>query len=88
MATKKQAKRFIRAIEQAIDDSPKFNRCDQCEALVINGVYCHETGCPNSRSRFDAESGEWIKQRECFECGCTVDANDPCCSISDEEEQS
>lgn len=20
--------------------------CDQCEALMINGVYCHETGCP------------------------------------------
>lgn len=22
-------------------------RCSQCEALVINGVPCHETGCPN-----------------------------------------
>ena len=20
--------------------------CSQCEALTINGVYCHETGCP------------------------------------------
>lgn len=24
-------------------------RCSQCEALVINGVACHETGCPNER---------------------------------------
>lgn len=24
--------------------------CNQCEALVINGVYCHETGCPNKGS--------------------------------------
>ena len=24
------------------------NRCDQCEASMINGVYCHETGCPNT----------------------------------------
>lgn len=24
-------------------------RCSQCEALVINGVACHEAGCPNSR---------------------------------------
>lgn len=24
-------------------------RCSQCQALVINGVACHETGCPNSR---------------------------------------
>ena len=22
-------------------------RCSQCAALVINGVPCHETGCPN-----------------------------------------
>lgn len=24
--------------------------CSQCEALVINGVACHEQGCPNIRS--------------------------------------
>lgn len=23
--------------------------CTQCEALVINGYACHETGCPNKR---------------------------------------
>jgi hypothetical protein len=23
-------------------------RCSQCEALVINGVPCHETGCPHA----------------------------------------
>ena len=22
-------------------------KCSQCEALCINGVACHETGCPN-----------------------------------------
>ena len=54
--------------------------CDQCQMLSINGVACHETGCPNMGARWDAESGEWIKQRECFDCGCTVDADDPCCS--------
>jgi len=21
--------------------------CNSCDALTINGVYCHETGCPN-----------------------------------------
>jgi hypothetical protein len=20
--------------------------CDQCEAVMVNGVYCHEHGCP------------------------------------------
>ena len=24
-------------------------KCDQCDALYINGVFCHETGCPNSK---------------------------------------
>lgn len=55
-------------------------KCNQCEALMINGVFCHETGCPNTKARYDAESGEWIKQRTCFECGCICDADDPCCS--------
>lgn len=55
-------------------------RCDQCEALMINGLFCHETGCPNTHSRYDAETGEWIKQRKCFECGYTVDLDEPCCN--------
>ena len=54
-------------------------RCDQCEALMINGIFCHETGCPNTHSRYDAEDDRWIKQRECRECGCTVDADEECC---------
>lgn len=32
-------------------------RCSQCEALVINGVACHEHGCPN-------------QTYPCVECGC------------------
>ena len=24
-------------------------KCSQCEALVINGVPCHENGCPNRK---------------------------------------
>jgi hypothetical protein len=24
-------------------------KCDQCEALVINGCACHEQGCPNMK---------------------------------------
>lgn len=33
--------------------------CDQCQALAINGIPTHETGCPNQRHRVD-----------CFVCGC------------------
>ena len=60
--------------------------CDQCSMLMINGVACHETGCPNQGSRWDAGSECWIKQRECSECGCTVDADDPCCNAPFDDE--
>lgn len=26
-------------------------QCSRCEALVINGVACHETGCPHAPRR-------------------------------------
>ena len=35
-------------------------RCNQCEAAMINGVFCHETGCPNSRKTW--KDGEWTKE--------------------------
>jgi hypothetical protein len=31
--------------------------CSQCEAAVINGVACHEAGCPNYRRPADNEEG-------------------------------
>lgn len=35
-------------------------KCDQCEVLVINGVICHERGCPDA----------WKDEtRECKWCG-------------------
>lgn len=59
--------------------------CDQCQMLSINGVACHETGCPNTNARWDVENQCWVKQRECFTCGCTIDADDPCCSAPMED---
>jgi hypothetical protein len=32
--------------------------CDQCEAAMINGVFCHETGCPNARKEREQEDIE------------------------------
>lgn len=61
-------------------------RCDQCNMVAINGVACHETGCINTNSRYDASEDRWIKQRKCFECGCTVDADDWCCSAEEESQ--
>jgi len=35
--------------------------CGSCEALMINGVLCHEHGCHVA----------WMDEvRECKECGC------------------
>ena len=36
------------------------NRCQSCEVLMINGVRCHEIGCPDSWKDY---------QNECRECG-------------------
>jgi hypothetical protein len=58
--------------------------CDQCEMLSINGIACHERGCPNMGARWDGQ--QWIKQRTCFECGCTVDADSECCSAEPESD--
>jgi len=34
--------------------------CDSCQAAIIQGVFCHESGCPNA----------WRdKSRECKWCG-------------------
>lgn len=63
-----------------LDGNPVSISCPYCEMLSINGVPCHETGCPNMGARWDADSEDWIKQRQCFECGCTVDTDDPCCN--------
>lgn len=48
---------------------PEHIKCDQCEAAMINGVFCHETGCPNAKKTYDAENGRWVKYVECRECG-------------------
>ncbi len=37
--------------------------CTQCQMLMINGIPCHETGCPEA----------WKdKYYECSECGCPM----------------
>ncbi len=59
--------------------------CDQCQMLSINGVPCHETGCPNSRSTWIEERGEWVRFVECFWCGCDVEQGTVCGCDSPED---
>lgn len=34
-------------------------KCDQCDSLYINGIYCHEIGCPNSGKEYNTEEERW-----------------------------
>lgn len=50
-------------------------KCDQCVALTINGVYCHEHGCPNIRKEREAE--EDTDEEDPWACGCDCGCTDP-----------
>lgn len=44
-------------------------RCSCCEALSINGVPCHETGCPNNRHECRGCNALLpLNQRYCEDC--------------------
>jgi hypothetical protein len=53
--------------------------CRQCRMANINGLPCHESGCPTEDKRWDYIEGEWIAQYTCRECGQKVDIGTPCC---------
>ena len=46
---------------------PTKVHCDQCQLTVIQGVPCHETGCPKSYINPATEQPYPIA---CFQCGC------------------
>lgn len=63
--------------------------CDQCAACMIQGVFCHETGCPNAKKTW-VEGEGWVLFLECRECGEEVREGDmcPCCyPVPDESEE-
>jgi hypothetical protein len=47
--------------------------CDQCQALMLNGIYCHETGCPNTHkvkiegewTTPESDHAEWCECENC-----------------------
>jgi hypothetical protein len=42
-------------------DTIELGACNGCNPARINGVLCHETGCPDA----------WRdRARDCFQCGC------------------
>jgi len=62
--------------EVAMEGDPGALSCGQCQMLSINGVACHEQGCPNQGKVY--EGGAWVKYYECRECGSDVRDGDSC----------
>jgi len=52
----------IKRIASDIEEYEPRIRCTQCQMLSINGVPCHETGCPNSNKVWSIEENDWIEQ--------------------------
>ena len=44
-----------------------MSNCDSCESTYINGVFCHETGCPDAWKSY---------KKECKWCGCNFNPKD------------
>lgn len=65
-------------LAEFVPDETKPFRCDQCEAAMINGVFCHETGCVNSRKTYVADRDMWVLYLECSECGDNVEEGESC----------
>lgn len=53
---------------------------------MINGVFTHETGCPNARKKWDNDSEQWVTYVTCFECGFEVPEGTVCSCHEMEEE--
>jgi hypothetical protein len=56
------------------------HHCDSCQAMMINGVFCHEQGCPDAWKSYSREC-EWCgqpfnpekKYQKCCCDSCTED---------------
>ena len=44
------AERWLRELKRIEERHGAVVACDQCEAVMIQGVYCHEQGCPNHKT--------------------------------------
>lgn len=61
-----------------------MGHCDQCEALIINGVFCHEQGCPNQNKQWHEEDEVWLSVITCDICGYEHFEDEICSCYSDE----
>ena len=64
--------------------------CSSCEVLTINGVLCHETGCPDAwkdYTRKCKECGQLFKPanklQDCCSHSCEIHYNNISCDCED-----
>lgn len=68
----------------------KTPKCNQCDSTTVNGVYCHESGCPNQDKKYNHESESWESVYTCAECGSEYDSAESageCCQTLEIEEE-
>ena len=49
---------FGEAKQAAFGFKHVYLRCDSCQAVTINGMICHETGCPHAAAERQREAEE------------------------------
>ena len=49
----------IERIASEIEEYEPRIKYRQCQMLLINGVPCHKTGCPNSKKIWSIEDNDW-----------------------------
>ena len=47
---------------------------------MINGVFCHEHGCPNSKKTYNPDTETWERLLPCPICGYFVLEGETCCT--------
>jgi hypothetical protein len=58
--------------------------CDSCEVLYINGVKCHELGCPDSWKDYLTECkwcGQEFQPEEQGQKFCDWECYEACCGL-------
>jgi hypothetical protein len=54
----------IERVAQEVEDYEARIKCGQCQMLSINGMACHETGCPNSNKTWSVEENDWVETEQ------------------------
>jgi hypothetical protein len=64
--------------------------CDSCQAIRINGILCHETGCPNTPKECAECGGKFVPGHRwetlCESCAESLEAADDWGPIDDDDD--